>query len=118
MTDRNPPASLAALLSKKGNAGNGSMFAMRIPEDGGQPVPVTRAKTCDCGAEFTQYQMAMSELESLERMGHLKTFLRKIPDAFVPVHCPPCERNDLDRQARIDAGYNTTTVPDRRQDIA
>jgi hypothetical protein len=99
----------------------GSMFAYRASEDGKGMVPVERRKACECGREFTQSLMAPSELASLERMGHIATFMRQIPECWVPVHCPPCERVQLGHQSRIDEARNAprvaSTVPDRR-DIA
>jgi hypothetical protein len=83
---------------------------------------ITRVRTCGCGQSFTQRMLAPSELAALERMGHLASVTAQIPGYFVPVHCPPCERADIGRQAYIDEGRAlslargtaSATVPDRR----
>lgn len=83
---------------------------------------VERETTCACGRSFTQMQVSVPELEALERMGRIDSFLAAVPDGFVPVHCPPCETKDLGRQARIDegrarsseTGAYSRTLPDRR----
>jgi hypothetical protein len=79
------------------------MFAHRPGEDEkAAPTPVERPQTCRCGREFTQSFMAPSELEALERMGHIDTFMRQIPGGWVPVHCPKCERGQLTLQKQLD----------------
>lgn len=66
--------------------------------------PIERDRTCECGRVFTQRLlserfMAMAEKHS-PRAAQL--IMQQIPDLFVPVHCPHCERVELGRQARID----------------
>lgn len=96
------------------------MFAYRAGEDGKAATPVERQATCECGRTFTQSLMAPSELAALERMGRIKTFMQQIPDCFVPVHCPACERRQLTLQAQLDeartrsVGTASHTLPDRR----
>jgi hypothetical protein len=95
------------------------MFAYRESEDGKSKVPVERQATCGCGRVFTQMLMAPRELEALERMGHIKTFMRQAPDCFVPVHCPKCERHQITLQAQLDetrrSGTYAPTLPDDRR---
>lgn len=78
-----------------------------------------RAATCECGRSFTQRQLTERELEVLERRGVIDSFLAAVPDAFVPVHCPPCEAADLKRQSLIDdaraRSAASATLPDRRE---
>lgn len=64
--------------------------------------PITRARTCECGASFTQRQLSAHFCEIVEKAGGIRAVMRQIPDLFVPVHCPPCERKDLGRQQRLD----------------
>lgn len=92
-----------------------TMFAVHPPghERAGQTIE--RRKVCECGAAFTQMQMAMRELEALERMGQIARFLKQVPEAFVPVHCPKCERHQLTLHARLaESGTYANTLPDRR----
>jgi hypothetical protein len=93
-----------------------TMFAVYGPDHEHAGQPVERQATCACGRTFTQSLLATRELEAAERLGVLDRVLRQIPDGFVPVHCPPCERRDLSHQARIDdaRGTASTTLPDRR----
>jgi hypothetical protein len=107
------PAPIGAFVAR-------GMFAYRSTEDGKAPTPVERQRTCGCGREFTQSLMAPTELAALERMGHIATFMRQVPDCFVPVHCPRCERGQITLQTQIDegrarsAGTASSTMPDRR----
>jgi hypothetical protein len=80
---------------------------------------IERETTCECGRNFSQTLLAARELEAAERMGVIGRILAQIPDCYVPVHCPPCERQDLTYQARIDEARGTAshTYPDRR-DVA
>jgi hypothetical protein len=63
---------------------------------------ITRARTCECGASFTQRQLSARFMEIVEKQGRNAVLKveRDIPDLFVPVHCPPCERKDLGFAAR------------------
>lgn len=64
--------------------------------------PVTRPKVCECGASFTQRLLSERFMAIVERRGHkaLALMREQVPDYFVPVHCPKCERTDLGMQAR------------------
>jgi DNA-directed RNA polymerase subunit M/transcription elongation factor TFIIS len=81
------------------------MFAVR--SDG---EPITRQRTCECGTAFTQRLLSERFCTAVEAAGGMRAVLRQIPDLYVPVHCPRCERIDLGRQARID----TSREGDRR----
>lgn len=63
---------------------------------------ITRTRTCECGRRFTQRLLSARFLEIVEGQskGALAAVRRDIPDYFVPVHCPPCERRDLGHAAR------------------
>lgn len=119
MPDNTPRAPLVAPAPISTLVARG-MFAYRSSEDGKPPVPVERRATCECGREFTQSLMAPTELAALERMGHIAAFMRQVPDCFVPVHCPRCERGQITLQTQIDesrarsVGTASPTLPDRR----
>jgi hypothetical protein len=68
---------------------------------------VTRKAVCArCGKTFTQHQLSLWMYEwartLAERDGPVKQtpLEREIPDGYVPLHCVPCERLDLQRTAR------------------
>lgn len=65
---------------------------------------ITRQRRCECGAEFTQSLLSPQWLEMVEKYskGAIRAISKQIPDYFVPVHCPPCERKDIAMQARRD----------------
>lgn len=90
-----------------------TMFAVHPPghEKAGQVVE--REKTCECGRVFLQSLLSNRELEAAARLGVLDRMVRQIPDGYVPVHCPACERRELTYQARLDEARG---VPDRRRD--
>lgn len=76
----------------------------RVHSDG---TPVTRDAQCECGQMFRQQQLSPAWLEWVERVARnprraIQAIQRQIPDYYVPVHCPPCERIDIGRQALID----------------
>lgn len=59
---------------------------------------VTQRAKCGCGKEYTQWKIAFRFVESLAegRGAHAaKMFLDCIPNGWVPVFCPTCERRDL-----------------------
>lgn len=93
-----------------------TMFAVHPAGHEKAGLTIDRPRTCDCGQSFTQMLMATRELEAVERMGHMKKFLAQIPDLFVPVHCPKCERKQLTLQAQLDiarsVGTYARTLPD------
>jgi hypothetical protein len=80
-------------------------------------LPIVRRKTCECGREFDQYLLSERQLAAAERMRLIPLFEQQTKDFRVPVHCPPCERRDLGRQARLDElraegrGESTRSVP-------
>ena len=95
-----------------------TMFAVYPPghEQAGQLVE--RERTCACGRVYRQVLLSERELEAAARMRVLDRITRQIPDGYVPVDCPACERKNLTRQAHIDeARALPLTVPDRR-DVA
>lgn len=65
---------------------------------------VTRERKCECGNAFTQRLLSQRFFNIVAKRGPgcLAHFERQIPGGYVPVHCLPCERRDLGRQARMD----------------
>lgn len=65
--------------------------------------PIVRERICECGHRFTQRLLSERFLAIVERKGAkaMDLMRRDIPDFFVPKHCPPCERRDLGRHARM-----------------
>lgn len=64
--------------------------------------PITRQATCgQCGREYTQAMLSGRFMEIVERADAMDTFMRAIPDLFVPLHCPPCESKDLGRSQPV-----------------
>ncbi len=74
----------------------------------GSDGPITRERTCECGTLFTQRLLSERFLTMVERAGRkaLAAVSQQIPGYYVPVHCPRCERIDLNRQGTIDAHRN------------
>ncbi len=87
------PEGMASLLDRDPMFGRGA--------DG---EPKTRERTCECGQRFTQRQLSERFLTIVEGFSAkaIAAVTRQIPDFFVPVHCPRCERVDVRRQAWID----------------
>lgn len=58
---------------------------------------ITRERTCECGHTYTQHLLGPRFLGMAERhsMGAVDAVMRDVPDLFVPVHCPPCERRAI-----------------------
>lgn len=75
------------------------MFAQTVDGD-----PIARERTCACGKRFTQRLLSERFLSIVEKQSRhaIDTLSKQIPGFYVPVHCPPCERRDLGRQARLD----------------
>lgn len=73
---------------------------MFVQDDGSVNV---RESRCECGAAFEQTQLSARFMRIVEKCGEgaVAALLRDIPEIYVPVHCPPCERRDLGRAARI-----------------
>lgn len=65
--------------------------------------PVTRQRTCLCGRAFTQRLLSERFLAIVEKQSRkaIDVLSKQIPDFYVPVHCPPCERRDLGHAARL-----------------
>lgn len=83
----------------------GEFFATFHGEHEKAGQPVTRQKWCACGERFTQHLLSeefLSACEAIRGGNPLARVREQIPDFFVPVHCPRCERVDLGRQAAID----------------
>lgn len=74
---------------------------------------VERKRRCECGREFTQRQLTERFVEIAEGYSTRAVALLRaqIPDFFVPVHCPSCERRDLGRQARMDESKQSSERP-------
>lgn len=61
-----------------------------------------RPAQCDCGRKFTQYKMSERFMRAARHAnGHRSAFDKQIPDGWVPLFCPPCERVQLGHEARI-----------------
>lgn len=78
------------------------MFGLNAAGD-----PITRESTCECGTRFTQRQLSARFLEGVERFsaGAIAAVSRQIPDYFVPVFCPHCERIDLGHRSVVDSAH-------------
>ena len=77
-----------------------------------QPAPLnfteflsgtTRTAKCECGREFEQRQLTERFMTVVEKFGDgaVGAMMRDVPELYVPVHCPKCERSDIGRHARI-----------------
>lgn len=77
-----------------------------------QPAPLNfteflsetrRDATCECGKPFEQRQLTERFMSVVEKFGAgaIQAMTRDVPDLFVPVHCPSCERRDIGRHARL-----------------
>lgn len=93
-----------------------TMFAVHPAGHEKAGMTVEREQTCRCGRVYTQSLLSNRELEAAARMGVLDRMVRQIPDGYVPVECPACERKALTRQAHIDEARTSSTVPDSRRD--
>lgn len=58
---------------------------------------ITRSATCLCGRVFAQRQLSARFMEMCEGRGAgaVRAVMRDIPDLFVPINCPSCERRQL-----------------------
>jgi hypothetical protein len=74
---------------------------------------IVRERSCECGKRFTQRLLSARFLAIAERqgIGALRALQRGVPDFYVPVHCPPCERRDLGFAARR-VGYGAPEAAD------
>lgn len=66
-------------------------------------APITRERSCECGARFTQTLLSERFLAIVERQSKraIDAVTRDVPGYYVPKHCPPCERRDLGHNARL-----------------
>lgn len=67
-----------------------------------QGRPITRDRTCLCGRRYTQGLLSERFLAMIERAGTKaqQAFARQVPDFYVPVECPRCERRAIGHEAR------------------
>lgn len=67
--------------------------------------PISRERLCECGTRFRQRLLSERFMLIVEKQGKaaLELMRREIPDYFVPVHCPKCERRDIGMSARRSA---------------
>jgi hypothetical protein len=79
---------------------NDPMWAV---DDAGRPI--TREMQCACGRAFTQRKLSERFLRVVAAAGARSSavFTQQIPDGWLPLWCPPCERNDLGNRAKVDA---------------
>jgi hypothetical protein len=77
--------------------------------DAGEPIK--RETTCECGTPFVQRMLSDRFMTAMEKNGAAGEVLRQIPELYVPVFCPPCERRDIGRWARI---AESRSLPDIR----
>ncbi len=85
------PESLAGLLESD------PMFANDVEGN-----PIHRRRSCECGVFFTQRLLSERFLTIVDRGRGIQGMIRQVPEFYVPVHCPKCERRDLGMQARRD----------------
>ncbi len=87
-----PPQSLATLTARD------PMFSH---DEKGNVI--SRERTCLCGRRFTQRLLSARFLAMCERQsrGAIDAVTRDVPDYFVPVNCPPCERRDIAMSGRV-----------------
>lgn len=73
--------------------------------------PITRERSCECGVRFTQRLLSERFFRVIQNQGKrcLELFEKQIPQGYVPVHCPKCERRDIGHQARVDG---IRSIPD------
>lgn len=72
---------------------------------------VTRETTCECGTSFSQAMLSARFMAICEKAGAHRSVMQQIPELYVPVHCPPCERKDIGRWGRI---AEARSLPDAR----
>lgn len=77
---------------------NDPMFAQSA-----EGKPVSRNRVCDCGRKYTQRLLSERFLNIVAMRGEkcLAAFEHQVPQGYVPVFCPSCERKDIGRWARI-----------------
>lgn len=64
--------------------------------------PITRERACVCGRPYVQALLSDRVLKMVERRGPdaVRKFMAQIPELYVPVECPTCERRSLGHEAR------------------
>ncbi len=62
---------------------------------------IGREATYECGRPFKQRMVSARFLGIVDKLGAMTRFRKQVPELYVPVHCPPCERKDLTYSARI-----------------
>ena len=79
-------------------AGFDSPWFAKTAED----APITRKALCLCGREFVQGLLSKRFTDAVERQGQraVSEVLRQIPELYVPVNCPSCERRAIAHEAR------------------
>jgi hypothetical protein len=77
----------------------------------------TRGATCECGEPFTQFLVAEAFVQAAKQAGGRAFALLKeqVPDYYVPVFCPRCERKDLVLRQRRDAFRAEYGTPDSHE---
>lgn len=77
-----------------------AVFAAGHPSAG---QVITRPALCGvCAKAFTQSLLSARFLAAVEKRGDsaMRLLARQIPDYYVPVYCPVCERAALGHEAR------------------
>lgn len=74
-------------------------------DEAGRRVVISRPHTCGCGREYTQYLLSARFCEIVERANAMNALLRDVPELYVPVYCPVCERKELGMRERPSSGW-------------
>jgi len=96
-------ATVAAIIAKD------RMFAHAENGD-----PITRERKCLCGRTYRQTLLSADFMRLVESRGQhaVDVFVKQIPDMYVPVHCPVCERHDIGNHAKRAAIHHHAGNPD------
>lgn len=95
----------------------GGYFATKVEqrEDGSERRRyIAREAVCECGTRFVQKHLSAAFLELCEKWNHggaMRELRKQVPDFYVPVHCPKCERQQLGLEARR-SGYRLAPIAD------
>lgn len=75
---------------------------------------IERARKCLCGRDYAQSLLSTDFMALVESRGQhaVDVFVRQIPDMYVPVFCPVCERHDIGNHAKRDAIHHHAGNPD------
>lgn len=60
-----------------------------------------RVRLCSCGNSFAQWKLHPRSLE-VANPGAQRMFTARIPEGYVPLFCPKCERDQLRLEAARD----------------